>query len=149
MEGLRRLSVRDFIEALCNNPSTIPTFHNTYCVTSVHSFSFLSFPLHLDFPGPGACVPYFSLSFSILDIFFLMAAIFLVAVLWLGLSTFNAILSFFLPCSLDAFPGVLATRFRRIFRRLLSSGHRLCLKGWVVVAALVGSPCWRVIAYLN
>lgn len=44
MEGLRRLSVRDFIEALCNNPSTIPTFHNTYCVASVHSFSFFSFP---------------------------------------------------------------------------------------------------------
>lgn len=116
----------------------------------MHSFSFLSFPLHRHFPGPGACVPYFSLSFSsILEIWFLMAAIFLVAVLWLGLSTFNAILSFFLPCSLDALPGVLATRFRTILRRLMSSGHRLCLKGWVVVAALVGSPCWRVIAYLN
>lgn len=58
----------------------------------------------------------------------------------------------FAPCSLDAFAdaiGVLATRFRTIFRRLLSSGHRLCLSGWVVVAALVGSPCWIVVAYLN
>lgn len=56
------------------------------------------------------------------------------------------------PCSLDAFAGaigVLATRFRTIFRRLLSSGHRLCLSGWVVVAALVGSPCWIVVAYFN
>ena len=44
MEGLRRLSVRDFIEALCNNPSTIPTFNKEYCIASVHSFSFFSFP---------------------------------------------------------------------------------------------------------
>lgn len=44
MEGLRRLSYRDFIEALCNNPSTIPTFKKEYGIASVHSFSFFSFP---------------------------------------------------------------------------------------------------------
>jgi len=112
---------------------------------------FLAF-LHLYFPGPGACVPYFSLSFSILAIFFLMAACHLPCrrpLAWL--INFQRHPVFLSTLFFGCFPriGVLATRFRTIFRRLLSSGHRLCLKGWVVVAALVGSPCWRVIAYLN
>lgn len=97
---------------------------------------------------------YFSLSFSILAVFFLMAACHLPCrrpLAWLMHLQRHPVFRF-APCSLDAFAdaiGVLATRFRTIFRRLLSSGHRLCLSGWVVVAALVGSPCWIVVAYLN
>ena len=151
MERLRRLSYRNFIEALCNNPLTIPTFNKEYGIASVHSFSFFSFPPPLQH---GACVRYFSLSFSILAVFFLMAACHLPCrrpLAWLIHLQRHPVFRF-APCSLDAFAdaiGVLATRFRTIFRRLLSSGHRLCLSGWVVVAALVGSPCWIVLAYLN
>lgn len=96
----------------------------------------------------------FSLSFSILAVFFLMAACHLPCRRPLAclMHLQRHPVFRFAPCSLDALAdaiGVLATRFRMIFRRLLSSGHRLCLSGWVVVAALVGSPCWIVVATLN